>query len=140
MPVASNYQAALILDAAKGTAPAALTTWTPYAAIMTTTPLGDATGGVEVSTSSSGYSRQLCGFGAATAVSNGSGGGSQAVNAAQISFGTATSNWGTPTAICIYDAVTGGNLRYIIPFSGSTISNGNGPVTIAAGALVLKHA
>lgn len=136
MSVKSTYQAQQVLNAFAGTAVASAT-WTPYAAIMTTTPNPDGTSGVEVS--GGGYARQACGFSAATAIANGSGGGGQVVNSAQISYGTASAPWGTPTAICLYDAVTGGNLRYIIPYAGSTISSGNGPVTIAAGALVLKE-
>lgn len=63
--------------------------------------IGDpASGGTEVSTSGSAYSRQAATF---TITSN------AATNAAQLNWSAATSAWGTITHIAIFDAITSGN-------------------------------
>jgi len=70
-----------------------------YVALYTVTP-SDAGGGTEVTGGS--YARQLAGLSIA------SGGASS--NAADITFPTATADWGTVVACALFDAVTAGNM------------------------------
>lgn len=70
-----------------------------YVALFTTATADDGSG-TEVSGGS--YVRQLVGLSAA------SGGASS--NAADITFPTATANWGTITHVALYDAESGGNM------------------------------
>lgn len=74
---------------------------TVYVALFTTDPT-DAGTGTEVSGGS--YARQAATF---TSPSNGS-----STLAADVTFPTATGNWGTVTHFGIYDASTSGNLLY----------------------------
>lgn len=110
----SNYlENALIngtLRATTYTAPS-----TVYVALFTSDPT-DAGSGTEVSGGS--YARQSATFGAP---SNGA-----SVTTADITFPTATGNWGTVGWIGIYDALTTGNLLYHSPLDTSkTISTGD---------------
>lgn len=68
-----------------------------YIALFVGDPLS---GGTEISTSGTGYARQVGTF----TVS-----GNSATNNSNLSFPAATSNWGTITHIAIYDASTAGN-------------------------------
>lgn len=76
---------------------------TVYAALYTVAPT-DAGGGTEVSTSSTGYSRQSMAF----TVSGTS--PTQAANSAAVEYSAATASWGTVVAMGVFDASTGGNL------------------------------
>jgi len=68
-------------------------------ALYTVTPT-ETTSGTEVSTEGTGYSRQTISFGAAT----GSGTTpSKVTNNIAVTFGPASSNWGTVTGIAIFD-------------------------------------
>lgn len=100
MAAMSNYlENALINATLRNTAyssPAAV-----YVALFTTDPT-DAGTGTEVSGGS--YARQAATF---TSPSNGS-----STLAADVTFPTATGNWGTVTHFGIYDASTSGNLLY----------------------------
>lgn len=88
---------------------------TVYVALYTTDPT-DADTGTEVS--GGAYARQSAGLSAA------SGGASS--NAADITFPTATANWGTITHVGLRDALTGGNLLMHSPLDASkTINNGD---------------
>lgn len=85
------------------------TTWgavTAYCALFTTTPGDAGTGGIEVSTTSTGYAR------VATAGLWGSAvvGAGTIANSSAITFPTATASWGTVAGVGIYDASTAGNL------------------------------
>lgn len=90
---------------------------TIYVALFTSNPT-DAGGGTEVSTSSTGYARVQVGPGdtAWNATQGGTSGNSSGTggltdNAADIVFGTpTTNNWGTVTGWGLFDASTGGNL------------------------------
>ena len=81
-----------------------------YVALFTTAT-DDAGGGIEVS--GGGYARQLVGL------SEASGAGGLTSNAADITFPTATADWGTVTHIAIMDAATGGNMIMHSPLDAS---------------------
>ena len=88
---------------------------TVYVALYTSDPT-DADTGTEVSGGS--YARQAAGLSAA------SGGASS--NAADITFPTATADWGTITHVGLRDALTGGNLLMHSPLDASkTVNNGD---------------
>lgn len=84
-----------------------------YVALFTSAPGADypTTPGTEVSTSGTGYTRQLATF---NAPSNGA-----VASALDITFPQATTSWGTLTAFGIFDSVSGGNLLY---FAGLSVS------------------
>jgi len=79
----------------------AWTEFAAYVALFTAAP-SDAGGGTEVSGGS--YARQLAGLSAA------SGTGGTTSNASDITFPTATADWGTVTHCALMDAVTAGNM------------------------------
>ena len=88
---------------------------TLYVALFTTAT-SDAGGGTEVS--GGAYARQAAGLSAA------SGGASS--NAADITFPTATADWGTITHVALMDALTGGNMLMHSPLDASkTVNNGD---------------
>ena len=95
-------------------------TWTSFAAYVAlfTTATTDAGGGTEVS--GGAYARQLVGLSAA------SGAGGSTSNAADITFPTATADWGTVTHVAIMDAATAGNMIMHSPLDASkTIAIGD---------------
>ena len=94
-------------------------TWTSFAAYVAlfTTATSDAGGGTEVT--GGAYARQLAGLSAA------SGAGGSTSNAADITFPTATADWGTVTHVAIMDAETAGHMIMHSPLDASK--------TIAAG-------
>ena len=100
MAAMSNYLENALINATlrntSYTSPAAV-----YVALFTTDPT-DAGTGTEVTGGS--YARQAATF---TSPSNGS-----STLAADVTFPTATGNWGTVTHFGIYDASTAGNLLY----------------------------
>jgi hypothetical protein len=97
---------------------------TVYVALFTTAP-SDAGGGTEVSGGS--YARQPVALAAA------SGGASE--NSADITFPTATANWGTITHLALMDALTGGNMLMHSPLDESKTINNGDTFKINAGAL-----
>lgn len=97
---------------------------TLYLALYTVAP-SDAGGGTEVSGGS--YARQSFTLTAA------SGGASS--NSADITFPTATANWGTIVAVGILDASTGGNLLMWGNLASSKIVNSGDTFKINAGDL-----
>jgi hypothetical protein len=108
---------------------------TYYAALFLTTPFDDGTGGVEVS--GGGYAR--------VAIANNlinfpliAPGGVKS-NALPISFGPASSNWGVVTGGGLYDAPTGGNLRWRGDANDVREVLSGGSLTIAAGAWIITH-
>jgi len=77
------------------------TTYTKPSALYVALFVGDPlAGGVEVSTSGTGYARQSGTFSVATNV---------ATNASNIEYSAATTAWGTITHVAIYDAMAAGN-------------------------------
>lgn len=130
MSAASDYLEAKLLDHALGTTPYTAPA-NVYVGLFTSDPT-DAGSGTEVSGGS--YAREQASFAAATTP-----GGSASTNA-DITFTTATANWGTITHVGIYDASTAGNLLFHGAVttsktieSGDTfqISSGNLTITLA---------
>ena len=112
----SNFLETEILDHVFGgnayTAPSTI-----YLSLHTANPTEDASGGGEVSTSSSAYARQSAAF----TVS----GNSASTNAA-VEWTTATSNWGTITHIGVWDAASSGNmLAYSALTDSKTVAIGD---------------
>jgi hypothetical protein len=97
---------------------------TIYVALFTSAP-SDAGGGTEVSGGS--YARQ------AVTLSAASGGASE--NSADITFPTATANWGTITHLALMDALTAGNMLMHTPLDESKTINNGDTFKINAGAL-----
>jgi len=129
-------------SAAAGTGPTNL-----YIGLFTTVPVDAGTGGVEVSTTSTGYGRvtlasslaNWAGTSVSTggSVSAGSNGTTSNVNA--ITFGTPTNSWGTITGFGIWDAATGGNLLIFGNLTTSkTVNNGDAAPAFSANALSIQ--
>jgi hypothetical protein len=97
---------------------------TIYLALYTEAPT-DAGGGTEVSGGS--YARQSFTLSAAS--------GGATSNAADITFPTATANWGTIVAVGIFDASTSGNLLMWGNLTTSKTVNNGDTFKIAAGDL-----
>jgi hypothetical protein len=97
---------------------------TVYVALFTTATADDGTG-TEVS--GGAYARQAVTLAAA------SGGASE--NSADITFPTATANWGTVTHLALFDALTGGNMLMHSPLDESKTINNGDTFKINAGAL-----
>jgi len=95
----------------------AWTEFAAYVALFTAAP-SDAGGGTEVSGGS--YIRQLIGLSEAT----GSGGATS--NASDITFPTATADWGTVTHVAIMDAESAGNMiMHSALDANKTVNNGD---------------
>lgn len=101
---------------------------TVYVALFTAAP-GEAGGGTEVS--GGGYARQAVTFSAPSAGSTS--------NSADITFPTATADWGTITHFAIFDASTGGNMLYYGQLTSSVTVNSGQQLTIPAGNLTISH-
>lgn len=97
---------------------------TLYLALYTTAP-SDAGGGTEVSGGS--YARQSFTLTAAS--------GGATSNSADITFPTATADWGTIVAVGIFDAQTGGNLLMYGDLETSKTVNSGDTFVIKAGDL-----
>lgn len=107
----------------RNTAFTAPTVW--KLALFTVAPADDGTGGTEI-TGKSGYARQSLVFGAASVDTS--------TTTADVTFSVAGENWGTITAIGIYDAATVGNLLYSAAITPITI-NTNDQLVISSGGL-----
>ena len=103
MAAASDYLENKLLDHSLGKAAYTMPT-TVYVGLHTGSPLDDASGANEVSTSGSAYVRKAAGWASAS-------GGSSSTNVT-ITFDAATSNWGSISHIGIYDASSAGNLLF----------------------------
>jgi len=97
---------------------------TVYLALFTTAT-SDAGGGTEVS--GGAYARQ------AVSLSAASGGASE--NSADITFPTATADWGTVTHVALMDALSGGNMLMHTPLDASKTVNNGDTFKISAGDL-----
>ena len=92
---------------------------TLYVGLFTVAPT-DAGGGTEVSTVGSNYARQSMAF----TVSGTN--PTQAVNSANVEWGTAASSWGTIVAAAVFDAASAGNmLAWADLTNNKTISAGD---------------
>jgi len=101
-------------------------------ALYTVAPT-ETTSGTEVSTEGTGYSRQTISFGAAT----GSGTTpSKVTNDIMVTFGPASSNWGTVTGIAIFDDLDN-MLVYGTLEASQTVATGN-KVEFAVGAVEIS--
>lgn len=129
--VATNAHENAILNTARGTA---LSAWTPYAALFSTEPAEDGTGGVELSVA--GYSRQSVTFGAPT---DDGAGAQQMSNTNVITYGPLTADAPQVVAVGIFDAVSGGTLRYVITLTTPRDPATNDSLEFAAGTLTVKH-
>lgn len=75
--------------------------------------------------------------GSTAAVSTGTGGTTSNNNV--VTFATPTANWGTITAIGLFDSSTGGNLlAWAVQSPNKTVNNGDSAPTIAAAALTYQ--
>lgn len=95
-----------------------------YLGLFTAAP-GEGGGGTEVS--GGGYARQAVTFAAAS--------GGTTSNSADITFPTATANWGTITHVALFDASTGGNMLYYGALTSSVVINSGQQFVILAGDL-----
>jgi hypothetical protein len=99
----TDFHENAILNTARGTA---LTAWDPYVAFFTAVADAEAGTITEVA-AGDGYARELGSFSAPSA-------GAMS-NDGELAFGEATADKGTCTHFGLFDAVTGGNLRYVAP-------------------------
>jgi len=83
-----------------------------HAALFTAAP-GEGGGGTEVSGGS--YARQAVTFGVPAA--------NTSSNSADVTFPTATVDWGTVTHVAIFDAASGGNMLFYGALSQSKVVN-----------------
>ena len=112
---------------------------TIHVALFTTIPALDGTGGVEVSTSGTGYARVAVAQGANW--TGPSGANREYSNTNDIQYGTPSSNWGTIVGAGLYDASTGGNLLFVAYLTTpKTVNNGDGAPKISAGQLRITRA
>lgn len=96
-----------------------------YVALYTAAP-SDSGGGTEVSGGS--YARELAGLSAPSPAG-------VSANAADITFTTATANWGTVTHVGLFDAITAGNLLMWSALDASKTVNSGDTFKINAGDL-----
>lgn len=97
---------------------------TVYVALYTDDPT-DADVGTEVTGGS--YARQSVAFGAPT--------DGATDNSADITFPTATANWGTVTHIALHDDPTAGNMLFHTPLAASKVVNNGDTFKVNAGDL-----
>lgn len=117
--------------------------WTPptsiWVALFTTVPALNGTGGVEVSTSGTNYSRVE--IPAGSGWQGPSGTNREFSNSTDIVFQVPTANWGTIQGAGLYDAAVGGNLLYVAYLTTpKVVNNGDGAPKILAGQLRITRA
>lgn len=112
-----------------------------YVGLFTTLPGLSGTGGVEVSTSSTGYGRVAINSGAGSQWQGPTGSTKDYTNTVDLQFGVPTANWGNIVGAGIFDAETGGNLLYTAALTTSKqVNNGDGAPRILAGQLKVSRA
>lgn len=110
-----------------------------YVGLFTTTPALDNTGGVEVSTSGTAYSRLV--IDSTTGWTGPSGANRTYSNAVDLTFAIPTANWGTIVSMGLFTALTGGNLLYVFSLvSPRSIILGDGAAVILQGQLTISRA
>jgi hypothetical protein len=98
-----------------------------------TVAAGETGGGTEVSGGS--YARQAITFAAPSQV----GGGAKTTNSGDITFPTASGDWGACSDMGIFDAVSGGNLLYFGPLDvPKTVLNGD-TIKFSSGQLAVTE-
>ena len=130
----TNYQENASLDATFGSGTPA----TLYLAVSTTTPNKDGTGFTEPV--GNGYARvaitnNTTNFPAATTV----GGQGQIQIATVQTFPTATGDWGSCTYVGVFDAPTGGNLRWMAQMSVAKSPTSGDALQFAANTLTVTQ-
>lgn len=96
----TDYQEDAVLNTARGSAMAA---WTPYLA-LSTTPIVDAGTGITEPSAANGYARLALPLAAPS--------GGICSNSGALTYTCTNSPWGTVSWVAVYDAVSGGNMRY----------------------------
>lgn len=122
----SNYMEDGVLNTMRGSALAA---WTPYLALSTANPTEDGSGIAEPS--GGAYARQAVTMGAPS-------GGISATSGAT-NFPQATLSWGAITHVAIFDAVSGGNMRYYGALETSKTVAATDTLVFDAGALTIQE-
>lgn len=129
----SDYAEAKILDQIFGG-----TAWTPpatlYFALFTANP-SDSGGGTEVTGGS--YARAAVTNNGTNFTGHTGTSPTQTANSTAINFTTPTADWGTVTAMGVFDASTSGNLVAWAPLTTSKVIQNGDPVSFAIGAFVL---
>jgi hypothetical protein len=114
-----------VLNVMRGTT---LTAFSPYIGLLTAAPT-DTTTGTEAS--GGNYARQACTFGAP------SGNPASMNNSSAVTWSGVT--WsGTVVAWAIYDAVSGGAIRYWLSITSKTVASGD-TVQFAGGTLIVTE-
>lgn len=109
-----------------------------HIALFTAVPGEDGTGGVEVSTTSTGYARVQHGPGDAEWVEDGSVPGKFS-NVTAVTFPAPSGDWGQIVGVGLYDAATGGNLLARATMGATrTVASGDTAPKFEAGALVFQ--
>jgi hypothetical protein len=129
MSALSDYLENKVLDQLFGGTQAPIPA-TLYFALFTTAP-SDSGGGVEVS--GNGYTRASLSNTTSNWPSATSGSKS---NAAQITFPSATGNWGAVVGIGIFDALSGGNLLFWTTIPSRSVVTGDVPRFAAGGVTI----
>lgn len=111
-----------------------------WLALFTTTPNLNGTGGVEVSTSGTGYARvelpRVSGTWTGPTGTN-----QEYNNTTELVFPVPTGNWGTIVSLGIYDASSNGNLIFISTIATSKqVSIGDGAPRVLASQLKILRA
>lgn len=111
-----------------------------WLAMFTTTPNLNGTGGVEVSTSGTGYARVE--LPRVTGTWTGPTGSNQEYNnTSELIYPIPTGNWGTIVSLGVYDAGTAGNLIFVSTISTSrAITLGDGAPRIQAAQIKVLRA
>lgn len=128
----SDWSEDLVTKILTGQAAGVTLPLTPYLALFTTLPNEDGTGGVEVSTTSTGYSRKALAGKLAAPARDATSGNMYSLSNADVSFGTATATWGTVVGVAIMTAATGGNIIVLSSLSNKTVNSGD-TVNFASG-------
>lgn len=111
-----------------------------YVALFTSDP-GDDASGTEVSTSGTGYARQVIVVNDATwTPPEDAAGRMRVLNAVEIEWADPIGSWGTPSHWAIFDAGTAGNMWAHGSISGDlrAINVADDPVSFATGALIVS--
>lgn len=109
--------------------------------LFTTVPSLAGSGGVEVSTSSTGYGRVAIVSGAGTQWTGPTGANKDYTNSVDLQYAIPSANWGNVVGAGVFDAETGGNLLYVGTLTtAKQVNNGDGAPRILAGQLKISRA